>query len=54
MLTTTQYEIIAQINSVIDVKDLPMLINERVVNHIFEQIELKFKNVKQSSDGKTI
>lgn len=50
ILTTTQYEIIAQINSVTDVKDLPMLVNERLVDYIIEQIEAKFKQVKQASN----
>ena len=45
MLTSSQYDIISQINSVNDVNELPMLINERVVGHILEQIEIKFKQV---------
>ena len=47
LLTSTQYQIVSTIMSVKNVNQLPLLINERIVDDILKQIELKFKKVKQ-------
>lgn len=54
LLSSTQYEIISTIMSVKNVKQLPLLINERIVDSILKQIEFKFKQVKQASNNNTI
>ena len=48
LLSSTQYDIISKIMSVNDVNELPMMINERIVTQLFEQIDFKFKQVKQA------
>lgn len=45
-LTDTELDIVSLIMKTKDVDDLPILINERIVDHIIEKIQKQFKNIK--------
>lgn len=48
-LTNTEWDIVMRIMNTNDVEDLPILINERIVDHILTKISNQFKNIRTRS-----
>ena len=44
-LTNTEWDIVMRIMNTNEVEDLPILINERIVDHILTKISNQFKNM---------